>query len=168
MTLHKLVYLPDQRLRAPTQEITVFDDKLRTLIDDMIETMYEENGVGLAAPQIGLSLRLAVIDVSEERNKPFCIINPVITEKEGEELMHAGCLSVPGVYDSVPRAIKIKMRAQDRNGEFFEMSADGLLSHCIQHEIDHLYGKLFVDYLSPLKKQLARKKLEKYKRHHDL
>jgi peptide deformylase len=164
MSLHTLVYLPDSRLRAPTRAITAFDHALKTLINDMYETMYHEKGIGLAAPQIGLSLKLAVIDVSESRNQKFCIINPEIIFSEGESLPGEGCLSVPGVYDKAPRALKVKIRAQNENGEFFEREADGLLAHCFQHEIDHLNGKLFVDYLSPLKRQMARKKLEKFLR----
>lgn len=165
MSLYPIVYLPDVRLRKETQAITTFDDELQKLIDDMIETMYKANGIGLAAPQIGLSLKLAVIDVSRERNQAFCIINPEILEKSGEELMEEGCLSVPGAYDKAPRAIKVKVRALDRHGKSFELEADGLLAHCLQHEIDHLNGKLFVDYLSPLKRQMARKKQEKTIRH---
>ncbi|MES2216991.1 MAG: peptide deformylase [Pseudomonadota bacterium] len=161
MTLHKIVYLPDQRLRQPTKEVTVFDDKLKTLIEDMYETMYHNDGIGLAAPQIGLSLRLAVIDVSEKRNENFCIINPQIIQAEGEDLMDEGCLSVPGVFDRAPRALRVVVRTQDETGKFREIKGDGLLAHCLQHEIDHLNGKLFVDYLSPLKRQMARKKLAK-------
>ncbi len=141
--------------------VTVFDDALRQLVRDMIETMYHENGVGLAAPQIGISKQIAVIDVSNERDKPFCIINPVITEKTGLEMMEAGCLSVPGTYDSVSRATWVKVRAQNENGEFFEIEGDGLLGHCLQHEIDHLFGKLYIDYLSPLKKKMRLKQMEK-------
>lgn len=165
MALHPVIYLPDSRLREPTHVITKFDDELRVLINDMYETMYHENGIGLAAPQIGLSLKIAVIDVSEKRNEKFCIINPEIIYSEGEARPGEGCLSVPGVIDKAPRALKVKVRAQDEYGNFFEREADGLLAHCFQHEIDHLNGKLFVDYLSPLKRQLARKKLEKYLRH---
>ena len=161
MTLHKLVYLPDQRLRQETQEITQFDATLHTLIKDMYETMYHENGIGLAAPQIGLALKLAVIDVSEKRNEKFCIINPQLIHTEGEDLMEEGCLSVPGVFDKAPRALRVTVRAQDETGKFREIRGDGLLAHCLQHEIDHLNGKLFVDYLSPLRRQMARKKLEK-------
>ncbi len=161
MSLYPLVYLPDPRLRKETQAVTNFDDALQKLIDDMYETMYKSNGIGLAAPQIGLSLKLAVIDVSRERDQPFCIINPEIIAREGEEFMEEGCLSVPGAYDKAPRAIKVKVRALDRHGKSFELEADGLLAHCLQHEIDHLNGKLFVDYLSPLKRQMARKKQDK-------
>jgi peptide deformylase len=164
MAIRKIVYLPDIRLRDLTMPVTQFDDKLQVLIDDMIATMYAAQGIGLAAPQIGISLKLAVIDVSPERSKPLCIINPEIIEQDGQELMEEGCLSVPTVYDKAPRAVKVKIRALDRTGTSFEMEADGLLAHCIQHEIDHLNGKLFVDYLSPLKKQRAQKKLEKFKR----
>jgi peptide deformylase len=164
MALRTVVYLPDHRLREPTKTITTFDAELKALIEDMYETMYHENGIGLAAPQIGLSLKVAVIDVSEQRNEKFCIINPEIIHTEGEDLPGEGCLSVPGVYDKAPRALKVTVRAQDENGKTFEREADGLLAHCFQHEIDHLNGKLFVDYLSPLKRQMARKKLEKYLR----
>lgn len=164
MAVRKIVYLPDPRLRDLTMPVTIFDDKLQTLINDMIETMYDAKGVGLAAPQIGISLKLAVIDASRDHNQPFTIINPEILEKEGEHMMEEGCLSVPSVYDKAPRALKVKVRALDRYGKPFEMEADGLLAHVLQHEIDHLNGKLFVDYLSPLKKQMARKKLDKFKR----
>jgi peptide deformylase len=128
----------------------------------MYETMYHENGVGLAAPQVGVSKRMATVDISEERNKPFVIINPEIIEQKGEELMKAGCLSIPGTYDKVPRATFVKVRAQDVNGQFFEIEGDGLLAHCLQHEIDHLNGKLYIDYLSPLKKRTLLKKMEKF------
>jgi peptide deformylase len=164
MTLRALVYLPDQRLRQPTATITKFDAELKTLIEDMYETMYHENGIGLAAPQIGLPLKIAVIDVSAQRNKKFCIINPEIIHKQGEEFMEEGCLSVPGVYDKAPRALDVTVRAQDENGDFQEITGDGILAHCLQHEIDHLNGKLFVDYLSPLKRAMARKKLAKFVR----
>ncbi len=164
MTVYKIVYLPDSRLRAETTPVEVFDSALQTLIDDMYETMEAANGIGLAATQIGISKKLAVIDVSRERNQRLCIINPEIVEKEGEELMEEGCLSVPGAYDKAPRALRVKVKALDRYGKPFEIEADGLLAHCLQHEIDHLSGKLFVDYLSPLKRRLALKKLEKVKR----
>lgn len=164
MTTYTVVYLPDSRLREPTQPITVFDNALQTLIDDMFETMYAAKGIGLAAPQIGISKKLAVIDVKGDKSQTYCLINPEIVERSGDELMEEGCLSVPGVYDKAPRATKVKMRALDRNGKPYELEADGLLAHCIQHEIDHLNGKLFVDYLSPLKRNLARKKLDKFKR----
>lgn len=165
MALYQVVHLPHPVLRQMAEPVTVFDDELKQLIDDMIETMYHANGVGLAAPQIGLAKRIAVIDVSRECNQPFCIINPEYLEKEGLEGMEAGCLSVPGAYVKAPRALRVKIRAQNVSGDFFEINADGLLAHCLQHEIDHLNGKLIVDYLSPLKRQMAMKKLEKHKRH---
>ena len=164
MAIHTVIYLPDPRLRLPTKPITVFDTKLKTLVDDMIETMYHANGCGLAAPQIGLSLKLAVIDVSDDGTKPFCIINPEIIATAGRALMKAGCLSVPGAYCEFERAEKVKVRALDVDGKSFEIEAEGLLAHCLQHEIDHLNAKLIVDYLSPLKRQMALKKMEKEKR----
>ena len=165
MALLTVVYHPHPVLNKPALPVTEFDDNLKKLIQDMYETMYEENGVGLAAPQVAISKRLAVIDVSDEQNKPFCIVNPEIIAKEGMELMEAGCLSVPHTYDKVPRAVKVKVRAQDENGKFFEIEADGLLAHCLQHEIDHLDGKLYIDYLSPLKRQILIKKMNKFLRH---
>ena len=164
MSLYPLVYLTDPRLRHETKPVTVFDDKLQILIDDMFETMYAENGVGLAAPQIGISLKLAVLDASPKQNERICIINPEIISREGEEMMAEGCLSVPGVYDKAPRAHTVKVRALDRDGKPFEIEGDGLLAHVLQHEIDHLNRKVFVDYLSPLKRQMARKKTEKFLR----
>jgi len=165
MTVRTIIHLPDERLREQTQEVhNIADKEIQTLIDDMIETMYAADGIGLAATQIGISKRLAVIDISKEHNQPIVLINPEIIAREGEELMSEGCLSVPGFYDKAPRALKVKMRALDRHGKQYEIEADGLLAHAIQHEIDHLHGKLFVDYLSPLKRQLARRKLEKHKR----
>jgi len=165
MALYPVLHLPDPRLREVALPITAFDKELQTLIDDMFETMYHQQGIGLAATQIGIAKRLAVIDVSKERDQQLCIINPEIFATEGSELMEEGCLSVPGIYDKAPRALKIKMRALDRHGKPFELEADGLLAHCIQHETDHLNGKLFIDYFSPLKRKRAQKKLEKQKRH---
>jgi len=130
----------------------------------MFETMYDAPGIGLAATQVDFHKRLIVIDISEEKNEPLVFINPEILEKSGVEKMDEGCLSVPGIYETVERADRIKVRALDRNGEAFELEADGLLAVCIQHEIDHLDGKLFVDYLSGLKRQRIRKKLEKQRR----
>ncbi len=164
MTTHTIVYLPHAVLREQALPVITVDAEIQTLVDDMIETMYAANGIGLAAPQIGIAKRIAVIDVSRDGSTPLCLINPEILATEGEEHLSEGCLSVPGVYDKAPRALKVRMRALDRNGEVYELEADGLLAHCIQHEIDHLNGKLFVDYLSPLKRKMAQKKLEKYKR----
>ena len=141
--------------------VTEVDSDVRQLVDDMFETMYEAPGIGLAAIQVNVPHRVIVIDISEDRSEPLALINPAIIEKTGEEEMDEGCLSVPGIYETVQRAEKIRVRALNRDGEAFEMEADGLLAVCIQHEIDHLDGKLFVDYLSNLKRQRIRKKLEK-------
>jgi peptide deformylase len=156
-----ILHFPDERLRTIAQPVEAVDDALRALIDDMFETMYDAPGIGLAATQVDVHKRLVVIDVSEEKNEPLVLINPEILEKGGEEEMDEGCLSVPGIYEKVQRADRIRVRALDRNGESFELETDGLLAVCIQHEIDHLDGKLFVDYLSSLKRQRIRKKLEK-------
>jgi len=164
MAIRQIIYLPDSRLRNVSKEITVFDDELQTLIDDMFETMYDAQGVGLAAPQIGINVRLSVIDVIGDKTQQIVIINPEIIESEGETEYQEGCLSVPGAYDTVKRATRVKVRALDRFGKEFEMEADGLLGECFQHEIDHLNGKLFIDLLSPLKRNIARKKLAKFKR----
>jgi peptide deformylase len=164
MTIRSIIHLPDARLRSATEAITVFDADLQQLIDDMFETMYAAKGIGLAAPQIAINKKLAVIDVSNDKSSTLCLINPQIVDKRGEALMEEGCLSVPGVYDKAPRALWVKLSALDRNGKPYEIEAEGLLAHCIQHEVDHLNGKLFLDYLSPLKRQLARRKLEKIKK----
>ena len=165
MALLTIVYHPHPVLHKIAEPVTEFNDTLKKLIQDMYETMYHAEGIGLAAPQVAIAKRLAVIDASEERNRPFCIINPEIIVKEGQEMMEAGCLSVPHTYDKVPRATKVKVRAQNETGKFFEMEGDGLLGHCLQHEIDHLDGKLYIDYLSPLKRSLLIKKMQKYLRH---
>ncbi len=166
MAIRKIVYLPDPCLRKQTENVVDFNDKLHELIDDMFETMYEAKGVGLAAPQIGISLNIAVIDVVGEKNASdqIVIANPEVIERRGEQKFKEGCLSVPGAYDVVKRSEWVKVKAQDKNGEFFEIEGDGLLGECLQHEIDHLNGKLFIDLLSPLKRKIVRKKLEKYKR----
>jgi peptide deformylase len=144
--------------------VQVVDDSVRRLVDDMLETMYRAPGIGLASVQVNDSRRVVVIDVSEDRSQPRCFINPEVIARDGEEEMEEGCLSVPGVYEPVRRAERIRARALDRDGTPFELEADGLLAVCIQHEIDHLDGKLFVDYLSSLKRQRIRKKLEKESR----
>ncbi|HEY9148150.1 MAG TPA: peptide deformylase [Gammaproteobacteria bacterium] len=159
-----ILHFPDERLRTVAQPVERVDDALRAFIDAMFETMYDAPGIGLAATQVDFHKRLIVIDISEEKNEPLVFINPEILEKSGVEKMDEGCLSVPGIYETVERADRIKVRALDRNGEAFELEADGLLAVCIQHEIDHLDGKLFVDYLSGLKRQRIRKKLEKQRR----
>lgn len=165
MAIRKIIYLPDARLRRVSSEITTFDDQLNVLIDDMFDTMYAAKGVGLAAPQIGINIRLSVVDVIGDKSQQLVLINPEIIACEGRVNYQEGCLSVPGVYDTVARAEKVTLRAQNRVGEWFEMKAEGLLGECFQHEIDHLNGKLFVDLLSPLKRTMARKKLTKYLRH---
>jgi peptide deformylase len=164
MAIHKIVFLPDPCLRAPCARVEEFNDELQQLIDDMFDTMYSARGVGLAAPQIGINLRLAVIDVTPDKSKQFVLINPELLESHGEEIYDEGCLSVPSAYDTVTRAARVKMQATDRHGKDYVLEAEGLLCEAIQHEIDHLNGKLFVDLLSPVKRERARKKLEKYKR----
>jgi peptide deformylase len=164
MTIRKIIYLPDARLRKPNAPITSFDNTLQVLIEDMFDTMYHAKGVGLAAPQIGVNLRLSVVDSIGERKEQLVLINPEIITSEGEMEYMEGCLSVPGAYDKVIRAKKVTIRALDRTGQPYEMSATGLLGECFQHEIDHLNGKLFVDKLSPIKQARVRKKLEKFKR----
>jgi len=156
-----ILHFPDKRLRTKASKINHVDDDLRVIIDDMFETMYDAPGVGLAATQVNIHQRLMVIDVSEEKDQPLCFINPVITHKEGIEVMQEGCLSVPGFYEDIERANAITVKALDKQGKSFELTSDGLLAVCIQHEIDHLDGKLFVDYLSPLKRNRIRKKLER-------
>jgi peptide deformylase len=156
-----ILEFPDPRLRTRAEPVKEVDDALRRLIDDMFDTMYAAPGIGLAATQVNVHKRLLVIDISETRDEPIALINPEIVAREGVEETEEGCLSVPGVYDKVTRAEKIRVRALDRNGRQIEFDADGLLAVCIQHEMDHLEGKLFVDYLSELKRTRIRKKLEK-------
>jgi peptide deformylase len=144
--------------------VAVVDASLRELIDDMLETMYAAKGIGLAATQVNVHQRLLVTDISEERNQPRAFINPEILSRDGVETSQEGCLSVPGYYDEVERAARVRVRALDRDGKAFEEELDGLLAICVQHEIDHLDGRLFVDYLSEMKRQRVRKKLEKERR----
>lgn len=166
MAIRKIIYLPDPRLRQVNLPITEFNDELETLIEDMFETMYDAKGVGLAAPQIGVNLRLSVIDTIGDQSQQLVLVNPEIIHQEGAMEYMEGCLSVPGAYEKVIRAHTVTIRALDRTGQSFEMTADGLLGECFQHEIDHLNGKLFIDQLSPIKQAMARKKLEKFKRQH--
>lgn len=156
-----ILEFPDPRLRTKAVPVERVDDALRDFIGSMLETMYAANGIGLAATQVNFHQRLLVIDVSDERDQPMVFINPEILAREGEEETEEGCLSVPGTYEKVRRAEHVRVRAMDRRGITFELDADGLLAVCIQHEIDHLDGKLFVDYLSDLKRTRIRKKLEK-------
>lgn len=164
MALLNILQFPDTRLRIKAVEVTIFDANLKALVNDMLETMYEAPGIGLAATQVDKHIRLLVIDVSEEKNEPMVLINPQILSSEGSEEMDEGCLSVPGYYETVSRAEKVHVRAQDKNGDFFEIHAEDLEAVCIQHEMDHLEGKLFVDYISSLKRDRIRKKLEKLKK----
>lgn len=159
-----ILEFPDPRLRTRAQPVTRFDAALSQLIDDMFETMYAAPGIGLAATQVDVHQRLIVIDISEAHDQPEVFINPEILAREGKEKMEEGCLSVPAIFEDVERAAKVRVRAQDRHGQVFERELDGLLAVCLQHEIDHLEGKLFVDYLSMLKRDRIRRKLEKERR----
>ena len=159
----QILHFPDERLRIVAKPVDVVDDSIRQLVDDMFETMYDAPGIGLAATQVNVHKRVIVIDVSHEKNQPLCLINPEIIAKDGIEEREEGCLSVPGIYETVQRADHIRVRALDRDGNPFELETGDLLAVCIQHEMDHLAGKLFVDYLSPLKRNRIKKKLEKQK-----
>ncbi len=161
----KILEFPDPRLRTKAVPVENVDDRIRTLIDDMLETMYDAPGIGLAATQVDVHERLLVADVSSDQSEPHAFINPVIVEKDGETVTDEGCLSVPGYYEPVKRAEQIRVRYLDRNGKEAELEADGLLAVCIQHEIDHLDGKLFVDYLSEAKRSRIRKRLVRDRRH---
>jgi peptide deformylase len=158
----EILHHPDPRLRNKAKPVEEVTDEIRTLVDDMFETMYDAPGIGLAATQVNVHKQIIVIDVSENKDQPMVFINPMILRAEGEEESEEGCLSVPGYYDRVTRAERIEVRALDRDGKPFEMVVDGLLAVCIQHEMDHLDGKLFVDYLSRLKQNRVKKKLEKH------
>lgn len=153
-----ILHYPDPRLRIRAKPVTEVDARIRTLVADMLESMYAESGIGLAATQVNVHERVLVVDISEERNQPFCLINPQILSSEGEISYEEGCLSVPDVFESVSRAEFIRVAALNENGESIEMDAEGLLAICIQHEMDHLEGKLFVDYLSALKRDRLKKK----------
>ena len=161
MAILDILHFPDARLRHVAKPVDAVDAGVRQLVDDMFATMYDAPGIGLAAIQVNDPRRVIVVDTSEDHSQPLALINPEILTKEGEEQMDEGCLSVPGIYETVKRAERIRVRALNRDGQPFEMDVDGLLAVCIQHEIDHLDGKLFVDYLSNLKRQRIRKKLEK-------
>lgn len=159
-----ILTFPDPRLRRKAQAVSAVDESVRTLVADMLETMYFAPGIGLAATQVNNLRRVVVIDVSEDREQPLAFINPEIVASSGSQICEEGCLSVPEVYAEVERAERITVRALDSEGEIFQMDADGLLAVCIQHEIDHLDGKLFVDYLSPLKRGRIEKRLTKRQR----
>ncbi|WP_017345831.1 peptide deformylase [Pantoea sp. A4] len=165
MSVLQVLHFPDERLRkiaAPVKEVNA---EVQRIVDDMFETMYAEEGIGLAATQVDIHRRIIVIDVSENREDRLVLINPELLETSGETGIEEGCLSIPEQRAFVPRAEKVKIRALDREGNTYEREADGLLAICIQHEIDHLDGKLFIDYLSPLKRQRIKQKLEKLMRH---
>jgi peptide deformylase len=161
MALLNILRYPDARLHKVAAPVTVFDDALRTLVADMVETMYAAPGIGLAATQVDVHKQVIVVDVSERRDSLVVLVNPVIVESTGVSDIEEGCLSVPGIYDVVERAERVKVRAYDRNGNPFTLEAQGLLAVCIQHEIDHLKGKVFVEHLSQLKQQRIRAKLAK-------
>lgn len=165
MALLPILSFPDPRLRTVAKPVEEVTDEIRQLASDMLETMYEAPGIGLAASQVDRHIQLIVMDLSEEKNQPMVFINPKITPLTDEtQAYEEGCLSVPQIYDKVNRPSRVKIEALNLDGEAFEIEADGLLAVCIQHEMDHLSGKLFVDYLSPLKRQRAREKVEKLTR----
>lgn len=159
-----VLHYPDSRLRKLALPVETVDDGVRALVADLLETMYAAPGIGLAATQVNVQKRVIVMDVSENKNQPLALINPTLLDREGEEEMEEGCLSVPGFYEAVKRAERVRVSALDRDGEPFELETGGLLAVCIQHEMDHLDGKLFVDYLSALKRDRIRRKLEKQTR----
>jgi peptide deformylase len=164
MALRTILHYPDPRLRRKATPVAAVTDEIRRLIDDMAETMYAAPGVGLAAIQVNETQRIIVIDLSEARNQLQVFVNPEIIERDGEQTLEEGCLSVPGIYEPVTRAHHVRARALNRDGRPFELEASGLLATCLQHEIDHLDGKVFVDYLSRLKQTRIRKKIEKQER----
>ncbi len=164
MALLQIVEYPDPRLKNLAQPVSRIDREIQKLADDMAETMYDAPGIGLAAPQVAAAQRVIVVDISENRNELLTLVNPEIIASSGEEEMKEGCLSVPGVLETVRRAERVKVRAQDLMGKMLELEADGLLAVCLQHEIDHLNGVLFVDHLSRLKQGLIRRKSEKRRR----
>lgn len=164
MAVLPILHYPDPRLRNKAQPVEGVDAEVGTLLDDMLETMYEAPGIGLAAPQVNVFKRVIVIDISEERNQPLYLVNPEILERRGEIQLEEGCLSVPYIYELVNRAEWIRFTALGRDGRPYEREAEGLLAVCVQHEMDHLEGKLFVDYLSEIKRGRIRKKLEKFRR----
>ncbi len=161
MALLKILHFPDSRLRIAAKPVTLVDDNIRKIVTDMFETMYDAPGIGLAATQVNIHQQIIVIDISEQKNQALCLINPQISHKDGLQITEEGCLSVPSIFDKVERAENITVQALNEKGEKITINADGLLAVCIQHEIDHLQGKLFVDYLSSLKRQRITKKLSK-------
>ncbi|MDO4249590.1 MAG: peptide deformylase [Neisseria sp.] len=164
MALLNILKYPDERLHTVAKPVGEIDERIRTLVADMAETMYEARGIGLAATQVNVHERVVVMDLSEERNELRVFINPTITVREGETTYEEGCLSVPGIYDTVTRAERITVEALDIDGKPFTLEADGLLAICVQHELDHLNGKVFVEHLSPLKQNRIKTKLKKRSR----
>ncbi len=164
MAILNILHFPDPRLRNKALPVETVDDEIRQLAHDMLETMYQAPGIGLAATQVNVLKRVIVIDISDDNSDPLILVNPELIETEGEREFQEGCLSVPEAYEMVTRADTIKFKALDLDGKPFERSAEGLLATCVQHEIDHLDGKLFVDYLSNLKRDRIRKKLEKHQK----
>lgn len=167
MSVLQVLTFPDDRLRTVAKPVEAVTPEIQKIVDDMIETMYDEEGIGLAATQVDIHKRIVVIDISETRDEPMVLINPEILEKRGEDGIEEGCLSVPGARALVPRAAEVTVKALDRDGKEFTFDADDLLAICIQHELDHLQGKLFVDYLSPLKRKRIQDKLAKIKRYNE-
>jgi peptide deformylase len=161
MALLPILHHPDERLRRKAKPVTRFDAELLSLIEDMLETMYDAPGVGLAATQVGVALRVAVMDTSEERNAVIVMVNPEIVERSDRQDVEEGCLSVPDYRETIQRYSRVRMRALDAKGESYEMEADGLAAQCIQHEIDHLDGRLYIDYLSSIKRERLRKRMAK-------
>ena len=164
MALREILYYPDERLHTVARPVERFDDGLRALVRDMAETMYAAPGIGLAATQIDVHLRVITIDISETRDRLLVLVNPTIIERDGNQDCEEGCLSVPGVYEKVERALKVKVRAFDANGKGYVLQAEELLAICVQHEMDHLDGKVFVEYLSRLKQSRLRSKFTKRER----
>jgi len=161
MAIRKIVFYPDPVLKQPTEPVTEFDHHLHTLLDDMHATMVAAVGIGLAAPQIGISRRIAVLDISEEQNSPLELINPEIVSRSGSVTSEEGCLSIPRFRDTIKRSETVVVKAQNRSGEWFEVAGEGILSMCLQHEIDHLDGVLFIDRLSRIKREMFRRWLKK-------
>ena len=167
MALLNILHFPNEQLRTIAQPVETVNDEVRNLVDDMFETMYAAPGIGLAATQVNVHKRIIVIDISEEKDQPLCLINPEITERDGVQTYEEGCLSVPGFYEDVERASVITVKAINKDGKEFQLSTDGLLAICIQHEIDHLQGKLFVDYISEMKRSRIKKKLLKQQKNQE-
>ncbi|MCW9024214.1 MAG: peptide deformylase [Gammaproteobacteria bacterium] len=161
MSILTILHFPDERLRTQASPVEQVDTSIQKLVNDMFETMYDAPGIGLAATQVNVHKQVLVLDISDNKDQPLCLINPEIIEHDGHQKFDEGCLSVPGIYETVERAEHIRVKALDKEGNPFQMDAEGLLAVCIQHEMDHLKGKLFVDYLSSLKRQRIQKKLLK-------